>query len=396
MRCLVIHGNLSDKGGAELFALRTIKTLVRAGYHVDVVHGSNSVDWDELFSWAGFSFDLSRVNDLANKEAAFIKILGARKATLLRYAYALRRARRLAPRYELIFSTFGELPLSHPNAIQFFHVPLFFYDQESLKYIGADDARSSKKLARSAYVIFSRLLAGWSRKSVEDVRALANSNWTASQAKRHYERLQPSVSYIGASTAALASSANLSDWWERRDNKIVVLGRVVASKRLERAIWLVTQLRDRGHNISLLILGNGEGAYADRINSIVKDLSFVEWKKGLRRSELEEQIQRCKWGLHCAPYEHYGLAAIELQRLGCLTLVPDSCGQAELSKDDRFKYGGDEDLLKKYEAVLSSAGLRRQLNSQRVALIAQHSTESHDEYMHDLLRNLNASSSRSV
>jgi glycosyltransferase involved in cell wall biosynthesis len=389
MRCLVIHGNLADKGGAELFALRTIRTLLRAGYHVDVLHGSDHIDWSDLFKWAGFSFDVTNVTDLAETDSAFKRRVGRAKSTLLRYAYALRRARNLAPSYDLVFSTFGELPLAHERAIQFFHVPLFFYDRESLRYLGADNLSIRKRLLRVGYVVLCRLVAGWSRGRVEGVRALANSCWTASQATRHYPRLHPTVSYIGASTENLESSNAISDWWEQRKNTIVVLGRVVPSKKLERAIQLVIRLRRHGHDVSLLILGNGDGAYADSITRAIEGHPFIEWKRGLPRSQLEQEIQACKWGLHCAPHEHYGLAAIELQRLGCLTFVPNSCGQAELSKDERFKYSDDEDLFNKFSSVLTSSTLREDLNNQRVALVQQHLTGSHDQYMFDLLRSLN-------
>jgi len=386
-RCLVIHANLLEKGGAELFALRAIAAALKAGFRVDILHSGGAIDWVEFERWAGFEIaGKEHIRVLEPAPTVFDKLFGHDKPSLLAYALSLRAARSLAKDYDFVYSTYGELTVEHELAMQFIHVPLFFHDEESLRYLGHQSGNAIKSAVRTAYVKVCRAIAGWSRERVSAVPALANSKWTRQQALRHYPALQIEHTYIGANTS-VCFDQELGDWWRQRQDQIVILGRVVPNKRLDIAIRVVDRLQANGIPVGLTIIGSAAEAYRQTLEEMIRDKPYITWKSGLARAGLEQAAAQCQWGLHCAPYEHYGLAAIELQRLGCLTLVPDSCGQSELVADDRFKYRNEQDLYEKFAALHSNPALQEVLNDQRRALIAAHTFENHDKLMlNEMLR----------
>jgi glycosyltransferase involved in cell wall biosynthesis len=192
------------------------------------------------------------------------------------------------------------------------------------------------------------------------------------------------VIYPGAETLNEPTVQDLVSW-SRRKNKIVMLGRVVEAKNVHLGIQLVQELRVVSSDVELVIIGNGQGKYAKRIEELVATCSYVTWHRGLSRGQLEELVVDCKWGLHCAEYEHYGIAALELQRLGCITLVPNSCGQAEIALPD-LRYVGIDDAIAKYTRLFSmpDEDLAR-MHEERTRMVHAHSVEQFYDSFEKLL-----------
>lgn len=386
-KCLLVHNNLYSFGGAELFAIRAINTLMRAGYDVDVVHCGAALNVKALSDWSGIAIDENRLKVI--RAFPFIQaLIKSRKVSLLRYALALRAAKRYVSQYDLVVSSYGELTVSGKKNFQFIHVPIFFHDAESLSYLGEQAHKLSRRVARMVYVQSCRLISGWSRQHVEKIPALANSKWTMGQVVRHYPGVAVDYTYMGAKTEQCFTDDVLGTWWSERRDTVVVLGRVVPGKRIELAIEFTKRIRERGIAINLLIIGRADAAYAADIKKLIADKSYVEWKQGLNREQLEGTISSCKWGLHCSLFEHYGISALELQRLGCLTIVPNSCGQAELVEDARFSYQDIDDLVEKFSAVYLDENLQATLNLHRTKKVLEHNFMQHDEYMFNYINAL--------
>jgi len=253
-----------------------------------------------------------------------------------------------------VIGTYGEIPIALNQIIQSTHIPLFFFDRERLGYLGFDATRGRvRHLARGLYVLVARLIANWKRAPIERNRLLTNSMWTARQFRRCYPHSQPRTLYPGATTQ-LPISHPTDASFERRSENCVILGRIVPSKRVEMAIEIVDLLRARGLQVGLTIIGGGKGAYARSIVELSATRPYVTLHSNLSRVEMEELASTHKWGIHCAPNEHYGLAAIELIRLGCIVFVPNNGGQAEVVNDDRLRYSDATDAADKMERVLRS------------------------------------------
>jgi glycosyltransferase involved in cell wall biosynthesis len=101
---------------------------------------------------------------------------------------------------------------------------------------------------------------------------------------------------------------------------------------------------------------------------------------------MEQLIAGQRWGLHCAEFEHYGLAPLELQRLGCVTFVHDSGGQAEAVIDAGLKYRDVDDAVRKMDVVMKSPARGAQLFAALPDVTAGHEVAAHREAFIAVLR----------
>ncbi len=387
-KVLLIHSDVYGFGGAENHCIRVAQIMQNAGFDVTVLHGGGPLEVERIWKWCGIRIDAARTSFTTAKPFNRFPSFLAGMA-LLRYAFVLRAARRIVDEFEIVIGTFGEVPIELENLIQSTHVPLFFYDPESLSYLGFDAGRSRLRYwMRVVYVRAARRIAGWRTEVIERGRLLTNSHWTARQFQRHYPRSNPKVIYHGARTDLIEADNDYLPFVERTDD-FVILGRVAPSKRVEVAIEIVDLLRVRGWGVGLTIIGSNEGSYADGIASLVAGRPYVKWRQNLARREVEKLIATHKWALHCAPNEHYGLAAIEMLRLGCIVFVPDSGGQAEVLDDERLRYTSALDAADKIENVLRSEAIQAELRVLLAAIGRLHTVEMFMEkfrkYVFDVL-----------
>ncbi|RFO94624.1 hypothetical protein DIC66_22545 [Rhodoferax lacus] len=373
-RILVIHCDIYGFGGAENFAIKLVRTLQDFEFDVTVLHSGGTLDVVRIRERMGIELDPSKVR--------FVQISMFRRfpgllagALLLRYAFVLRQARQIANDFDFIVGTYGETPLLVKKLLQTVHIPLFFFDRESLCYLGVRAPTILQLAVRSAYVIVSRLIAGWSRETVSKHLMITNSQWTAAQFARHYPKARIESIYHGVATAIAAGHPDYLAH-EQRSNTVVIIGRVVPFKRVHLGIEIVDRLRALGHHdLGLLIIGGGGGAYVQAIEVMQASRPYIEWRRDLPRLEMEKIIARQRWGLHVAQNEHYGLAPLELQRLGCVTFVHNSGGQVEAVRDADLKYDDIDDAVEKMDRVIRDGGCSQRLFEGLPENVAVHTTD---------------------
>jgi glycosyltransferase involved in cell wall biosynthesis len=367
-KVVVVHSNVDAMGGAENHCVRVLSLLQKRFDDITLVHTGGALDADRIFRWCGIRLDPDRVRfvSAAPKSAFLQKFL---KPVMFSYAAALHKSRALSRDASLVVGTFGECPIDHPRLLQSIHVPLFFYDRESLGYLGFNDPRATRHAMRAAYIILSRLLSGWSRAAVVKPTTITNSHWTREQFERHYGPGSARTIHHGASVSLSPSdSAYLP--FSARENNFVILGRVVPNKRVDLAISIVERLREQhSHDVGLRIIGRAAPEYEQEVRALMAGRPWIEWHSDLTRTTLEQLIARQKWGLHCYRFEHYGLAPAELQHLGCITFVPDFGGQTEIITDPRLRYTDMDDAVAKIDAILRAP------------------RAAHDEILADMARN---------
>jgi len=383
---LVIHGDIYGFGGAENHAIKVVKILEELGFNVTVLHAGGALDAPRIYKQMGIQLDPARVRFL--QAEIFRRHPGwFANSLLMRYAFVLRESRRHVKSADLVVGTYGETPVDARVLVQSMHIPLFFFDRESLGYLGVQRPKPSVLAVRVVYVLAARLISRWSRRAVERGVMLTNSKWTGAQFKRHYPQGRVETIYHGALTRIDYSSPHYLPF-EARSNTIVIVGRVVQFKRVAMAIEIVDGLRALGHSLELLIIGGGSGAYADSISREVAARPYVQWLRDLPRDEMERLIAQQRWGLHCAEFEHYGLAPLELQRLGCVTFVHDSGGQAEAVSDAALKYSDLQDAIFKIDRVMSDTAMTLRVFEALPRTVAAHAPEAHKSAFINRLRQL--------
>ena len=362
VRLLIVHGDIYGFGGAEIVALRTLRTLQQHYRDITLVHTGGPLDTARIESRCGLRIDQTRVRFLTAPLADTLMPPFLGNWALIKYAVALRYASRIAADYSAVITTYGECTFPHPRVVQYIHYPQFLTDRESLAHLGASYASAIKLGLRQTYVRVAQKIAGWHPNKVRHHIAITNSHWTGAQFRRNYGECSYRVIYPGAE---ITSDRSAFVAFENRANDFVMLGRIVAGKRIETGIEIVRLLRDeRGHKVGLDLIGNAPSSYRSILGRQLRRDPWVRWHPNLSRQEMERLVSTKKWGLHCCEFEHYGIAPAEMQQLGCIVFVPDSGGQREIVTNDGLRYSSVAEAVDKIDAALRTPGAHGKLLAQ--------------------------------
>jgi len=166
-------------------------------------------------------------------------------------------------------------------------------------------------------------------------RSLANSRWTAAGVVR---ALGVEAEVVYPPVPAFPEGLG----WEKREDRVVSLGRWHPHKRLELAIEIVAGARAAGADLRLVLAGFWDpecpSDYRERLRAMSAGRAWIEWREALPFAELAVLAGSSRYGLHCMEAEHFGIAIAELLTAGCVTLVHDSGGAPEIVGDDRLVY----------------------------------------------------------
>jgi glycosyltransferase involved in cell wall biosynthesis len=258
--------------------------------------------------------------------------LAARSALLTRYA------RPRLGEFDLAVSTTNELALPIPS-LQYVHVPQFH--QRTVP--GVEAGRLNR--------LWSALAAPPTRAERDDrdaggaeqLRLLANSEWTADVTESIYGR-RPAVVYPPVDPIP-------GEPWSEREDGVVFVGRLAPDKRALAAIDVVDGVRDRGVDLHLHVAGSAPRAYrryADRVASAAADRDHVHLERDASRERVERLLGGHKFGLTAKEHEHFGMALAEYVAAGMVAFAPDSGGQRDV-------LGNDPDRL--YESLAEATTL---------------------------------------
>jgi glycosyltransferase involved in cell wall biosynthesis len=363
MRAVVVHGTYDDFGGAEVYSLRVIELLQSRFDDVIVLHYGQPLDLDMAEQSSGVILDRSRIRFQVvrgGRAARFLRHRRGGRLKQLEAALNYRALQRFVENADLLATTANECTLRAKCVLQSTHFPQYVCDRDSLGYLGWSSNNLLRYWLQVFYVFFIRFLVGWNREYIGSLPTVANSTWTADQFKRHYPVKMIKPIHLGVKVGL---ESGTPEWvpFDKRNNAFVILGRVTPSKKVDRAIAILSCLRGRGHDVSLTIIGRASPEYDAELEALISGKAWVRWYRGLDRVELEREVARHKWGLHCYEFEHYGLAPAELQALGCITFVHDSGGQREVITNPLQRYRSLEDAVQKIENILIHPSLQNQL-----------------------------------
>jgi len=355
-RILIIHSDLFGLGGAELVACKII-SLLQHDFDVTFVHCGAEVDPKIFYQYYKVQIDSGRVRYAAAFPSWIRRFVSRRSGlALLKYALALRYARKLSSEHDLIFSSYGECPLEHDKVIQYIHIPLFSIDREIFSYLGVYRLNPISYLLRSAYVILCRFIAGWEKSQIRTNTTIVNSEWTGTVMDRVYGVIHSTCVYPPTLEPAIPLIP-----FHQRENGFVMLGRMHPSKRIELGIQIIDSLRKRGHDIHLHLVGKISIDYHKRLKNYINNRNYIHLHVNASREDLEKIVVQHRYGIHCYKYEHFGLAPAEMKKMGSIVFVPDYGGQVEVIHNIEQRYSDLSDAVTKIEAVLLSESLQTKL-----------------------------------
>lgn len=335
----IYHPDVERGGGAEAVCLHILEAL-SSEHDVTLLTGRRP--------------DLSRLDDRYGTCTAGtdIELLGPVVKRLvddmrfyrIRHAVYARAARRRADAYDGVVSAFNELTVPG-GALQYVHHPLF--------RCPSSPEQDTKPFGRT-YDAIARAIAKF---EPTHGHMVTNSEWMASVLES-CRGVRPEVVYPPVSVSDVSGRP-----WDERENGFVAVGRIALDKQTDLAIDIVEGLRQRGHDLSLHLVGAvSDTQYAADVQRRAESLDFVTLHGSIPRDDLNALLGSVRYGLHTKRYEHFGMAVAEMVAAGMLPFVPASGGQVEIVGNiDDLMYSAPEDAIEKIESVLQSHDQQQRL-----------------------------------
>jgi glycosyltransferase involved in cell wall biosynthesis len=136
-----------------------------------------------------------------------------------------------------------------------------------------------------------------------------------------------------------------------------MIGRIGPSKRQHLAFDIVKEVREAGHDLSLTIVGPAENIeYEQYIRDLATDQKWATISGKVSREELIHLLTTHRYGLHCHPNEHFGIAVAEMVAAGAIPFVHDSGGAPEIvDRHDALCYRDTDEAVDRADRVLGDS-----------------------------------------
>jgi glycosyltransferase involved in cell wall biosynthesis len=153
--------------------------------------------------------------------------------------------------------------------------------------------------------------------------------------------------------------------WEHRESALVAVGRLNGCKRWEMAVQIVEELRRRGYDLALTLIGHRDDAeYERRLQQLAATRPWFRLRLNLTRDELKIALVSHRYGIHTMENEHFGMGPAEIVRAGCLLFAHNSGGPVEIVRgESRLLFDDVTDAADKIERVISNAALETELRT---------------------------------
>lgn len=343
-RAILAHG-LWGRGGAEAAAMWILAALSEK-FEV-TIYTRGGFDLDELNQLAGTAIPTGA---LTIRQANFEGGLPVGTLAAGRFLHSLYR---VGETYDLRVSLSGILPWGRP-ALHF--LSSIDCDPELAAQLW-HNGRPPFKARLSGLV--QRVIAGPFRRN--SGLFVTNSHWLKARCFKActgtVEVIHPAISMPRAGLP-----------WEKRDEAVLVFGRISPEKRVEASIRIVERARSAGFGGRLVIAGpDGTPDYAGRIRAMAAEREWVTILPAQTGSDRDVLLGRMRYGLNACLYEAFGISTAEMAGAGAIVLVPQDTGQSEIVADPFQRYSSEEEAAKRLVTLGRDVALQRRLHTGTLA-----------------------------
>jgi glycosyltransferase involved in cell wall biosynthesis len=300
----------------------------------------------------------------------------------LRGCFVTRFCRQVAHRFDLVISTYGPLECGD-KTIQF--IADFSFDADLRRKLNPlpggwtswwyRDSILRKGYEKLCQSVAPPLTDQWKRNLT-----VANSEWTARLMRRVHgvdsRVIYPPVAQDFPEVA-----------YDKRENGFVCIGRITPEKRMHTVIEILEQVRRRGHDVHLHVVGTGGDRNYERLLESLRwqhrEWVFLEGQLfGARKRNL---LAGHRFGINGRPNEPFGIVVAEMAKAGCIVFVPNSGGQVEIVNHPALTYDTEDDAVGKIEKVLGDAAMQDALRKHLREDAERFSTETFKQAVRSLV-----------
>jgi glycosyltransferase involved in cell wall biosynthesis len=345
----VTHQNLEAHGGGASAVTAWVLQALWRYFDVRLATPGPPADFAHIDDLYGTSLAHAQVRIQELREPSWLRAVPPSKLKSVRLGIALADPVLRKPGDGLVFNTANEMTFGRPS-VTYVHCPI--RHRRTVKEL----ARRGERLLRHANNAAFTVASGFDQARFRGSVCIANSHWTASALRRAYgitaQVIHPPVVMPARPARPLAE----------RSPGFVCVGRFSADKRTYEAIEIVDELRSRGHDVHLHLVGSGSGQYGRRIERHAAVRPHVVVHRGISRAELADLLADHQFGLHMMRNEHFGMAVAEMASAGAIVIAHRSAGPTEiLGSDWPALFDAARPALEVCETVLMSAALRDDL-----------------------------------
>lgn len=339
-RAIVAH-SIWGRGGAEAAAMWTIAALVE---DFDVtVHCRAGFDLDELNQLAGTELSPRQVRLQIDHTANLLPVGALAQGTYVRGLAGI------GEDYDLRVTASGVMRWGLP-ALHF--ISSAIWNDALAGQLDAPTAPARRSVRQRISSALVAAASGEGRRRLDQDIFVANSHWTRQQSAPfcpgRLEVIHPAVP---------AQAPGLP--WAKREDAVLVFGRLSPEKRIESCIRIVEQARNRGLHARLVIAGpSDEAGYSAHIAELCS--ARRDWVELLPAQTAEDKVRllgRVRYGLSACKIEAFGIATAEMAAAGMPVVVPSGCGQTEIVTDPNLHYETEAEAADKLVALQNDPAL---------------------------------------
>ncbi len=373
----VLHPRMGF-GGSEAFAMWTLEAL-KDDCRVALVAGGR-INLSELNAFYGTAIDSDEC-EIVELRLPW-PLAKVEWGAALRGAFVNRSMRRHLDRFDILISAYNIVDLGRP-AIH--HLADFSWDETLRRHYdpapaGLRRVFHTNRTLRQGYLALTKTIA---RQRTDDFGnaglILANSIWSKALLRDRYG-IETEVVYPPVMTRVMGLSP------ERKSRHFICLGRIYPEKRIEQIIEIIGAVRDRGHDLTLHIVGDTrETAYGRQIEQLCQaERSWIVLEGRQFGQTKARLLSESAYGIHARPGEAFGIAVAEMIVAGCLPFVHAEGGPAEIvGHHGALVYDTPDEAVKKIDSMLKNSSLEAATR----AFIEQRAQKfSAEHFMHDIRR----------
>jgi glycosyltransferase involved in cell wall biosynthesis len=362
----IIHPRLIVSGGSEARPL-WISEALKKDYDVSIIT-MGKIELNRLNESYGTNLNLGEIKLIEIAIPSFFK----NRFDALRGYRLAKFCKKNASKFDLMISTYNVMDFG-TKGIQF--IADFSFDDRQRQQFhpvqkGFKGLFYQSSPFRWLYLSFGKILAGISKDGWKRNLTIANSNWSGKIMKEVYG--------IETQTIYPPVVSEFPDVpWDKREDGFVVLARLSPEKRIEKVIKILENVRKKGQNIHLHILGKlDDSDYVKGLKLLCeKNKEWISLEGLVVGKEKLELIAQHRFSISGRENEPFGIAVAEMVKAGCIVWVPNTGGQVEIVNNPALIYDSVDDAVNKIDKVLKSNEMRVELQEHLAKQAEKFSTE---------------------
>lgn len=340
----VVQPTFNVGGGNEAVASWMLESL-KTSYDLSLISFSE-VEPEAINRYYGTNLEVADFSVIHPKLPSVL--IGTRKFSLLKDHLLMRFCKSVRDEYDLFISSSGGMDFGTPG------MQYFCYAPASRLYTGSLGWRN---LAKSVVETASRRISNYSLSNVQQNVSIVLSDWSGQVTSDAYDLDRFDVIYPPVNAPFSKTS------WNEKQDSFLCIARIVPEKHIDMVIDILKQVRSRGNDVSLHVVGRSDDVdYCRLIEGLCEENQSWATFHGLQdRQELARLMDECRYGINGLTEEPFGIAIAEMVKSGCIVFVPNGGGQTEIVGAQELTFNDTGDAVDKICAVLNDDGFQAKL-----------------------------------